>query len=170
MSKNLKTLICCVLSLVFVCGTIVAVFADSNGAFTKTAEAVSVTEEASDVETTTVVETTTEAVVETTTVDEEISEEATDEETTTEEVVVIRLGDVNFDGEITAGDARLALRFSAELEDATPEQLIAAEVVADGAIFASDARRILRVSAELDDESVFGTPADANVADEVVTA
>ena len=30
MSKNLKTLVCCILALVFVAGTVVAVFADST--------------------------------------------------------------------------------------------------------------------------------------------
>lgn len=49
MSKNLKTLICCILSLLFVSGTVIAVFADSN-VFVKETEAVSVTEEESDAE------------------------------------------------------------------------------------------------------------------------
>lgn len=32
MSKNLKTLVCCILALIFVAGTVVAVFADSTAA------------------------------------------------------------------------------------------------------------------------------------------
>lgn len=41
MSKNLKSLICCILALLFVSGTVIAVFADSNNAV-KSAEVASV--------------------------------------------------------------------------------------------------------------------------------
>ena len=51
MSKNLKTLICCILSLLFVSGTVIAVFADSNDLFAKEPEAVSATEVVSEEET-----------------------------------------------------------------------------------------------------------------------
>lgn len=123
MSKNLKSLICCILALLFVSGTVIAVFADSNSA-AKEPEAVSVTEEESS--------------------DAEVS---------------YRLGDVNFDGKITAADARLALRFSAQLEKPTAEQFIVANVILDGKIEANDARLILRVSAQLADESDLGVAA-----------
>ena len=125
MTKNLKTLICCILALLFVSGTVIAVFADSNNAV-KTAEvaSVSVTEEDS----------------------------SADEE-------VYRLGDVNFDGKITAADARLALRFAARLETPTAEQFIVANVIVNEKIEASDARLILRVSAQLAKEADFGVAA-----------
>ena len=60
MSKNLKTLLCCLLSLVFVAGTIVAVFADSNSLFATEAESATA-EEVTAEETTVADETTTEA-------------------------------------------------------------------------------------------------------------
>lgn len=60
------------------------------------------------------------------------------------------LGDVNGDGEITASDARLVLRFSAELDVPTEEQAKISDVNGDGTITASDARKILRISAELE--------------------
>ena len=125
MTKNLKTLICCILALLFVSGTVIAVFADSNNAV-KTAEvaSVSVTEEDS----------------------------SADEE-------VYRLGDVNFDGKITAADARLALRFAAKLDKPTAEQFIVANVIVNEKIEASDARLILRVSAKLAKEADFGIAA-----------
>lgn len=124
MSKNLKSLICCILALLFVSGTVIAVFADSNSAI-KDAEAVSVTEE--------------------------VSSDDVD--------VSYRLGDVNFDGRITAADARLALRYSAKLETPTAEQFIVANVILGEMIEANDARLILRVAAKLAKESDFGIAA-----------
>lgn len=128
MSKNLKSLLCCILALLFVSGTVIAVFADSNDLFAKVGE-----EASSDVE-----------------VDTEVESEAP---------VEYRLGDVNFDGRITASDARLALRFSAQLETPTADQYIVANVILDDAIKATDARLILRCSAQLVDESAFGIAA-----------
>lgn len=130
MSKNLKSLICCILALLFVSGTVIAVFADSNDLLTKEPEAVSATEVETDVE-----------------------------EETSEADVEYRLGDVNFDGRITAADARLALRFSAKLDVPTAEQFIVADVVDNDKIEANDARLILRVSAKLASESDFGVKA-----------
>lgn len=124
MTKNLKTLICCILALLFVSGTVIAVFADSNIAV-KPAEAVSVSEE----------------------------------DSSADEEVTYRLGDVNFDGKITAADARLALRFAARLETPTAEQFIVANVIVNEKIEASDARLILRVSAKLAKEADFGIAA-----------
>ena len=62
-------------------------------------------------------------------------------------------GDVNGDGKIRANDARKALRFSADLESPTAEELAAADLNGDGSIRASEARKILRVSADLMDAS-----------------
>lgn len=59
-------------------------------------------------------------------------------------------GDINRDGKITAADARLALRISAGLEQATDEQRTAADINEDGKITAADARKILRISAGLE--------------------
>ena len=86
MSKNLKTLLCCVLSLVFVASTIVAVFADSNVFVLRETESVTdeeVTAEDVSVEETTsavVEEETSETVEETTSAVEEESSEAVEEE------------------------------------------------------------------------------------------
>lgn len=130
MSKNLKTLICCILALVFVAGTVVAVFADSTGALTEVASNEANTD---------------------------IDEPATgSDEPASEPVKELKLGDVNFDGIINAADARLTLRISAKLEVPTAEQLIVANVITDNEILANDARLILRVSAKLQPESDFG--------------
>lgn len=58
-------------------------------------------------------------------------------------------GDVNGDGLVKAGDARLALRYSARLEDFNETQIYAADYDNDGKVTPSDARLILRVSAGL---------------------
>ncbi len=114
MSKNLKTLICCILSLLFVSGTVIAVFADSNDLFAKEPEAVSVTEEE--------------------TSDAEVSYRLGDvnfdgyvnaadarltlrisaqlDVPTAEEFIV---ANVIVDGRVTAADARLILRVAAQL-------------------------------------------------------
>lgn len=60
------------------------------------------------------------------------------------------LGDVDADGEIKAGDARLALRASVDLEELTATQFKAADVDKDGVIKAGDARLILRASVGLE--------------------
>lgn len=59
-------------------------------------------------------------------------------------------GDVDGNGKIVASDARLALRYSAQLEVLTDEQIAAADVDGSGKVTASDARKILRVAAHLD--------------------
>ena len=59
-------------------------------------------------------------------------------------------GDVDANGEITARDARLALRYSARLETLTPVGARGADYSGDGVVTASDARYILRYSAELE--------------------
>ena len=60
------------------------------------------------------------------------------------------IGDINFDGKITASDARLLLRYTAKLENLDSETLKYSDANKDGKITASDARLILRVSAKLD--------------------
>ena len=161
MSKNLKTLLCCLLSLVFVAGTIVAVFADSNSLFATEAESATA-EEVTAEETTVADETTTEAAEVETDADVEETETTTVaavEESSEDEEPAYRLGDVNFDGKITAADARLALRISAKLDVPSDVVFIVADVVTDGKIEAADARLILRVSAKVEPESAFGAAA-----------
>ena len=60
------------------------------------------------------------------------------------------IGDINGDSKINAADARLALRYSARLEEFSEEQLDAADVDKSGKVTASDARKILRFSAGLE--------------------
>lgn len=59
-------------------------------------------------------------------------------------------GDVNFDGSVTAADARLVLRNAANLTLLTAPQLAAADMNSDGKITASDARKVLRIAAGLE--------------------
>ena len=63
-----------------------------------------------------------------------------------------RPGDVDNDGEVSSGDARLALRASVQLEHYEPgsASFLAADVDKNGEIEASDARTILRVSVQLE--------------------
>ncbi len=121
MTKNLKTLICCILTLALVGATVVFVFAGNDS--------VAVTEAETGTEVESVVE-----------VESEPESEASS----------IVIGDVNGDGEITAKDARLALRISAKLDVPTADQKVAADVNGDGDVTAKDARSILRYSAKLD--------------------
>ena len=129
MSRNLKTMICCILALVFVSGTVIAVLAESGNLYAVEPESVSeeISEEAS----------------------EEVSEDVSDETTTEKEEPTYVYGDVNGDGEVTAADARMILRVSAQLDTFNAAQTIAADVVKDGKILANDARRVLRLSAQL---------------------
>ena len=59
-------------------------------------------------------------------------------------------GDMNCDGSITAADARIALRISAQLEEADEYTLFVGDLDGDGRITASEARKILRVAALID--------------------
>ena len=63
------------------------------------------------------------------------------------------LGDVDNDGSITAGDARLALRAAVGLEDYAEgsAEFIAADVDRDGSLTAGDARLILRAAVGLEE-------------------
>ena len=67
----------------------------------------------------------------------------------TSEYTIVLLGDYDGDGIVKAGDARHALRISAELEDCDQRQMKACDLNGDGIIKASDARNILRISANL---------------------
>ena len=59
-------------------------------------------------------------------------------------------GDIDMDGEIKAADARLALRYSVNLEELTETQIKAADVDGNGEVKAGDARLILRASVGLE--------------------
>ena len=63
-----------------------------------------------------------------------------------------RLGDVTFDGNVTAADARFVLRAAVELEDFVQGGLefVVADVNADGALTAEDARLTLRCAVNLE--------------------
>ncbi len=60
------------------------------------------------------------------------------------------IGDVNDDGDVTATDARLALRASVKLESLSDTASKAADVNHDNSVTAADARIILRVSVKLE--------------------
>ena len=61
-----------------------------------------------------------------------------------------RTADTDGDGQITAADARLALRASVGLETLSEEQILAADVNNDGEVTSADARFILRLSVGLE--------------------
>lgn len=87
------------------------------------------------------------------------------------------LGDANGDGNITALDARLALRISAKLETVDESVLKAADIDGNGNVTAVDARIILRFSTKLDfienytkEEPITDEPAtDEPTTDETTT-
>lgn len=65
------------------------------------------------------------------------------------EYTVIIKGDVNFDGKITAADARLILRIAAKLDSADEITSYAADINSDSKVTASEARSVLRFTARL---------------------
>ena len=70
-------------------------------------------------------------------------------------------GDVDFDGRVTAADARLILRYSVKLEEFTPEMQAWADVDAPSAerkITAADARLVLRMSVKLETAEGLNLP------------
>ena len=69
----------------------------------------------------------------------------------------VKLGDVDFDGNITAADARLALRRAVELETYAPgsPEFIACDVDKADGVTAADARLILRAAVELEDPTTW---------------
>lgn len=70
----------------------------------------------------------------------------------------VKLGDVDFDGNITASDARLALRRAVDLEDYAPgsREYIACDVDVDRTVTAGDARMILRAAVGLEAPDSWG--------------
>ncbi len=60
------------------------------------------------------------------------------------------VGDVNHDGQVTAGDARIVLRAAAKLESLNEKDSHIADANHDGQVTASDARIILRAAAKLE--------------------
>ena len=69
-----------------------------------------------------------------------------------------KFGDVNGDGHIRADDARLLLRYAADLAYLIPDQIAVADINHDGIVRASDARKLLRISADLEiieDENII---------------
>lgn len=62
-------------------------------------------------------------------------------------------GDIDGDGEVTAADARVALRAATGLEELTAEQKAAADYNGDGEITPADARDIIRNAVGLDENS-----------------
>lgn len=72
----------------------------------------------------------------------------------------VKIGDVDADGKVTAGDARLALRYSVRLEKLTDDEIFRADINSDGMILASDARTILRISVGLDESKLISNQYD----------
>ncbi len=72
---------------------------------------------------------------------------------------IYQWGDVNFDGQVTAADARIALRHSVELDEITGNALHWGNVAqGDERITAADARNILRMSVSLETVASLGLP------------
>lgn len=69
-------------------------------------------------------------------------------------------GDVDSDGKVTAADARLVLRVSAQLDSFTDEQTLLADVDFNSKITAADARLVLRASARLETLSLPETSSE----------
>lgn len=67
-------------------------------------------------------------------------------------------GDLDGDGQITAGDALAILRASAGMTELDPELTVIADVDGDGSITANDALAVLRNSAGIDGGSNIGQP------------
>ena len=65
-------------------------------------------------------------------------------------------GDLDNDGEISVGDALIALRIAARLDVADMEDILIGDVDGDNTISVGDALKILRVAARLDNQSVLG--------------
>ena len=129
MSKNIKSVICCVLTLILVAGTIIFAFAGNDNAN------VVETETASEVESV---------------IGSEVESGVNGEEESEIADNALFYGDMDKDGKVTPADARTALRIAAELDIPTDDQVKLADVNGDNKITASDARSILRVAAGLD--------------------
>ncbi|MBQ9945031.1 MAG: dockerin type I repeat-containing protein [Clostridia bacterium] len=66
----------------------------------------------------------------------------------------VEKGDIDADGSITAGDARVALRYSVGLEELSEDERFIADMDSDGAVYSADARTILRIAVGLE-PSIF---------------
>ncbi|MBS6211407.1 MAG: dockerin type I repeat-containing protein, partial [Proteus hauseri] len=66
------------------------------------------------------------------------------------EILEVRiLGDVNQDAKVDSADVEMLLRYNAELEELSGEQLEAADVNQDKEAYTNDARMILQYVAEM---------------------
>ena len=72
-------------------------------------------------------------------------------ETRTETIPAPKFGDIDGDGDVTAEDARLALRAAVELETLTEMQKMAGDINNSGDVESADSRYILRFAVSLDD-------------------
>ena len=68
-----------------------------------------------------------------------------------------KMGDVDYNGSVTAADARLILRYSSRLETYTDEQFVRSDVDGDGVVSASDSQFVLRYSSGLETEFPYFT-------------
>lgn len=69
----------------------------------------------------------------------------------------ILLGDVDGDGRVSSGDARLILRHAVNIEDLPEEFLIAADIDQNDTINTRDARTTLRTAVRLEDQITIET-------------
>ncbi len=79
-------------------------------------------------------------------------------------------GDLSGDREVTAEDARLALRASVGLEELSDDAFLAGDIDGDNEVTAADARGILRAAVGLEplpDEGTDGEPFDPNAEPEI---
>ena len=78
-------------------------------------------------------------------------------------VIKCQWGDVDFDGQVTAADARLLLRASVKLETLSADALAWGDLDQHGAtheITAADARAALRLAVKLENQTSLGLPAE----------
>lgn len=75
---------------------------------------------------------------------------------------VPRMGDVVYDGVVTAEDARICLRAAVGLENLNPTEFEACDIDADGALTGGDAREILRFSVGLESPQISANRVNGN--------
>ena len=75
-------------------------------------------------------------------------------------LAAVKVGDVDFDGDVTAADARLALRRAVELEtyEKGSDAYVACDADRDGEVTAADARLILRAAVGLQNLDIVVPP------------
>ena len=94
-----------------------------------------------------------------------------------EKYLLIIKGDALSDGKITAGDARVVLRITAKLDNASDAMRDASDINSDGNITASEARDVLRFAAKLTDrlfnytkdKTDFSEKAPESIKDEITS-